>query len=269
MPTSDLTTRLEREFTPAQAQALATELEAAHEAWLKASDLTELKDIVRDLGLSQQRSDAKIQSLSETMESLAEQQKRTDAEMAEQRKRTDAEMAEQRRLTDATFRETMEAQRQMQQAIEKLTLAQLRAEGAIQSMRQEVGGMANSLGYQLENEAYRRLPKFLAGKHNIRVTSRVIREQVGDEEINVLAEGARGKAPVLIVGEAKSRLAAKDVTQLKRKIKEVEKYYPAAHGREIVPMMVVHFAREKELQRAEREGVIVVQSFEWSGRFRI
>lgn len=165
MPTSDLITRLEREFMPNQTQALAAELEAAHEAWMKARDLTELKDLVRDLGLSQQRTDARFQG-------VAEQQKRTDA----------------------VFQEMMEAQRQMQQAIEKLTLAQLRTEGVIQSMRQEIGGVANSLGYQLE---------------------------------------------------------------------EVEKHYPAAQGREIAPIMVVHFAREKELQRAEREGVIVVQSFEW------
>lgn len=234
MPTSDMITRLEREFTPNQAQALAAELEAAHEAWMKARDLTELKNIVRDLGLSQQRTDTRFQ-----------------------------EVAEQQKRTDAAFQEMMEAQRQMQQAIEKLTLAQLRTESSIQSMRQEIGGMANSLGYQLENEAYRHLPQFLADKHDIRVTSSVIREQIGDEEVNVLAEGKRGKAPVLIVGEAKSRLAAKDFTQLKKKIEEVEKHYPAAQGREIVPVMVVHFAREKELQRAEREGVIVIQSFEW------
>jgi hypothetical protein len=212
--------RLENEFTPGQAQILAAELDAAYQAWMKASDLTELKEIVRELGLSQQR-------------------------------------------TDAKFQEMAEAQRQMAEEIKKLTQAQLRTEIAIQSMRQEIGGMANSFGYMLENEAYRHLPKFLADKHKINVSSKMIRQQVGDEEINVLAEGRRGKTPVLIVGEAKSRLAAQDLGQLKKKVKEVKKHYPAATGREIVPVMVVHFAREKELEKAARQGVIVVQSFEW------
>ncbi len=234
MPTSDLITRLEREFTPNQARVLAEEIEGVSSDLVRARDFSELKDIVRDLGLAQQRTEARV-------EELAEAQKRTEVRVEE----------------------LAEAQRQTTEEIKKLTQAQLRTEIAIQSMRQEIGGMANSIGYQLENEAYRHLPKFLADKHGIRVTSKVIRAQVGQEEINVLAEGKRGKTPVLIVGEAKSRLAAKDLTQLKKKIEEVEKHYPVAQRREIVPVMVVHFAREKELKRAEREGVIVAQSFEW------
>jgi hypothetical protein len=115
----------------------------------------------------------------------------------------------------------------------------------------------------LENEAYRHLPGILLAKHKITVSKKMVRQQVGAEEVNLLAEGKRGKTMVLIVGEAKTRLAAHHLTELKRKIKEVEKHHPAAKGREIVPVMVVHFARDKELQRATREGVIVVQSFEW------
>ncbi len=276
MSTSDLITRLEREFTPNQALVLAEEIEAVSSDLVKARDFNELKEIVRDLGVSQQELAEAQKRMDVSMKELAEAQKRTEARMdglanamgglAEQQQRTDVkmgELAEAQKRTDVKMGEMAEAQRQMAEEIKKLTRAQMHTDGAIQFMRQEIGGMANSFGYQLENEAYRHLPKFLADKHGIRVTSRVIREQVGEEEINVLAEGKRGKTPVLIVGEAKSRLASQDLAQLKRKIKEVEKHYPDAAGREIVPVIVVHFAREKELQRAEREGVIVVQSFEW------
>jgi multidrug efflux pump subunit AcrA (membrane-fusion protein) len=283
MPTSDLISRLEREFTPGQARLLAEEIEGVSSDLVRARDFSELKDIVRNLGLAQQelaeaqkRTEARVEELAEAqkrtearVEELAEAQKRTEArveELAEAQKRTEArveELAEAQKRTEARVEELAEAQRQTTEEIRKLAQAQLRTELAIQSMRQEIGGVANSVGYQLENEAYRHLPKFLADKHGIRVTSKVIRAQVGQEEINILAEGKRGKTPVLIVGEAKSRLAVKHITQLKRKIEEVEKHYPAAQGREIVPVMVAHFAREKELNRAEREGVIVAQSFEW------
>jgi hypothetical protein len=290
MATSDLITRLEREFTPNQALVLAEEIEAVSSDLVKARDFNELKEIVRDLGVSQQelaeaqkRTEVKVEELAEaqkrtdvSMRELAEAQKRTDVsmrELAEAQKRTDVsmrELAEAQNRTEArvdgladAMERLAEAQRRTEEEMQKLTMSQLRTEDAIRSMRQEIGGMANSFGYQLENEAYRQLPKFLADKHGIRVTSKVIREQVGEEEINVLAEGKRGKQPVLIIGEAKSRLASQDLAQLKRKVKEVQKQYPNAAGREIVPVIVVHFAREKELQRAERDGVIVVQSFEW------
>jgi hypothetical protein len=34
------------------------------------------------------------------------------------------------------------------------------------------------------------------------------------------------------------------------------------NGHEIIPLMIVHRAREKEIQGAKRKGVLVVQSFE-------
>ena len=227
MSTSDLITRLERGFTPDQARVLAEEIEAFGSEQVRARDFNELKEIVRDLGLAQKRTEVKV-------EELAEAQKRTEVKVEE----------------------LAEAQKRTEEEIRKLTLSH-------SSLRQEVGGVANAIGYMLENEAYRNLPELLADKYKINISSRIIRKYIGAEEINFLAEGKRGKTPVLIVGEAKSRLAAHNFTELKRKIKEVEKHYPAASGREIVPMMVVHSAREKELQRAEREGVIIVQSFEW------
>jgi len=220
MPTSDLITRLEREFTPNQARLLAEEIEAVSSDLVRARDFNELKEIVRDLGLAQKRTEVKVEELAE-------------------------------------------AQRETQEEIKKLTQAQIRTEDAIQSMRQEIGGMAISFGYMSENDAHRHLPKLLAEKHNIDISSKFIRQYIGEVEINFLAEGDRGKTPVLVVGEAKSRLAAHHFTELKNKIKEVEKHYPAAAGREIVPIIVVHSAREKELQRAKREDVIVVQTFEW------
>jgi len=234
MSTSDLITRLEREFTPNQALVLAEELEAVGSDLVKARDFNELKEIVREIGVSQRE--------------LIEAQKRTEGRVGE--------LAEAQKRTEVKVEELAEAQKRTEEEIRKLTQSHL-------SLRQDVGGLANTIGYMLENEAYRHLPKFLADKHNINISGQFIRKYIGAEEINFLAEGKRGKTPVLIVGEAKSRLAAHNLTTLKKKVKEVEQHYPSAAGREIVPIMVVHSARPKELQRAEREGVIVVQSFEW------
>ncbi len=241
MPTSDLITRLEREFTPNQARVLAEEIEAVGSDLVRARDFSELKEIVREIGVSQRE--------------LIEAQKRTETRVEE--------LAVAQKRTETRVEELAEAQKRTEEEIRKLTISQLRLENGFQGLRQEVGGLSNAIGFMLENEAYRHLPALLAAKYKINISSRIIRQQVGSEEVNQLAEGKRGKTPVLIIGEVKSRLAAHHLTQLKKKIKEVEKHYPAAAGREIVPIMVVQFARAKELLRAERESVIVVQSFEW------
>ena len=224
---NDIVARLEKTFTPNQARAIAFEVETAIQQQIKVSDFTELKELVRDIAAIQKRTEVKV-------EELAEAQKRTEVKVEE--------LAEVQKRTEAEIRQLAQAQKNTQQ---------------------EVGGIANTLGYMLENEAYRHVPKVLAEKYKIKVSDKMIRQQIGNEEINLLAEGTRNRKPVLIVGESKNRLAANDLTQLKKKIKEVEKHDPRAGHREIVPVMVVHFARQKELKRAEQEGVIVIQSFEW------
>ncbi|MGH9842170.1 MAG: hypothetical protein ACREEM_25745, partial [Blastocatellia bacterium] len=173
------------------------------------------------------------------------------------------ELAEAQKRTEVRVEELAGAQTRTEEEIRKLTISHIQLEKTVGAMRQDIGGVANTIGYMLENEAYRHLPKLLAAQHNIHLSSRIIRQQIGAEEINFLAEGKRGKTPILIVGEAKSKLAPKHLTQLKRKVEEVAAHHPAAKNREIVPVMVVHFAREKELQTASHQGVIVVQSFEW------
>ncbi len=122
--------------------------------------------------------------------------------------------------------------------------------------------MAITVGLAPENEAYRNLPAFLEREHNLTILKRLIRHQIGGEEIDFLAEAKRGKTPVLVVGESKTTLATNDVTQLLQKAETVKAHYKKRNGHEILPLMIVHRAREKEIQNAKKKGVIVVQSFE-------
>ncbi len=71
---------------------------------------------------------------------------------------------------------------------------------------------------------------------------------------------------VLVVGEAKLRFdeGKKDfertLKELERKVKVVKKAYGE---REVVRLIVTHFARPRALKMAEEEGILVIQSFEW------
>ncbi len=220
MTVADLTAKLIRVFPPNQAEVLAETINDAYQDLVKTGDFTELKELVRNILVIQERTEVKV-------EELAEAQKQTEVALKA--------LTEEHRQLNAEHHQT----------------------------RQTVGSLANTVGLALENEAYRNLPAFPEREHNLTVTKRMIRHQIGGEEIDFLAEAKRGKTPVLIVGESKTTLAAHDVTQLQRKVEAVKAHYKKRNGHEIVPLMIVHHAREKEIRNAKKKGVIVVQSFEW------
>ncbi len=132
--------------------------------------------------------------------------------------------------------------------------------GVVKNTPIEAGGISNHLRYTLENEAYRKLPKYLKDNHGIEILERMIRREVAGEEINFFGRGRRNGKPVLVVGETKFRLTSGDFAQLDRKLDAVKREY---QSEEIVPLLVTHFASDREKERATNRGVIVAQSFEW------
>lgn len=256
MANGDLRQRIEAAFTPPQVAALEDWLEAHQRSLVKAGDFNELKEIVRDLAEAQQRTETRVGEL------VAAQQ-RTETRM------------EELATTQATMQQSLI---EMQGAIAQLArgLDETRAQTAFKfdemraemtrgfdELRSQTGASAQTLGYLLENEAYRNLPAWLKEHRGIEVLGRIIRQQVGDEEINLLVEARQGAEEVIIVGEAKGRVHLSDLGVLAGKVEAVQEAYPNLGARRIVPLLVAHFAPEKVRQRAEKEGVIVVQSFEW------
>jgi hypothetical protein len=116
---------------------------------------------------------------------------------------------------------------------------------------------------RLANEAYRYLPALLKDRYKITVIGRMFRRDVGRMFVNLLGDAEREGTKALIVGEVGSKLEAKHFARLKRRVKRVAQLYEDLNGREIIPMIVAHHAPDPELRRAERQGVIVVQSWEW------
>jgi predicted RNA-binding protein YlxR (DUF448 family) len=131
--------------------------------------------------------------------------------------------------------------------------------------REDLGGLSRSFSYAFENEAYRMLPKLLEEKYGIRVKEKMIRTDIGNQEVNFLARAEKEGREVYLVGEAKLRLddgkKRKDVwKELEEKVKAVKEEYGEV---EVVPFLVTHFATKGFLRQAKDRGIIVVQSFEW------
>jgi len=212
--------------------------ERIREAHVTREDFSELKAIVRDIAETQKKTESR-------MEELADAQKRTESRMEE--------LADAQKRTESRMEELADAQKRTEISVGTL------AKG-LDATRTELGGLARSVGYSLENEAYRQLPQFLKEQYQIELTEKIIRFELEGEEINLFAKGRKGGEDILIVGEAELRLSSVGkLRQLEKKISLVKKSYPV----QCLPLIVTHFARPQVLTAAREKGIMVVQSFEW------
>jgi DNA repair ATPase RecN len=247
--------------------------------------LSLLSQGVDGLAEAQARTEQRLEELAEAqarteqrLEELAEAQARTEQrleELAEAQARTEQrleELAEAQARTEQRLEELAEAQARTEQRLEELAEAQRRTEESVRALarglsetRSELAGLGRQFGYALENEAYRALPSLLRDRYQIEVTRRFIRTYVGHREINLLAEGRQNGEPVLVVGEVKSHLGTDDFEPFEETLDLVRDAQATGMlpDYRIVPLFVTHMARPAALKRAEKEGIIVVQSFEW------
>ncbi|MGQ9825817.1 MAG: hypothetical protein ACUVSK_12700, partial [Desulfotomaculales bacterium] len=159
-------------------------------------------------------------------------------------------------------RDTQKEVGRLDRALEELAKAMKSLAKTAEETKIQLGGLSLSMGYALENEAYRFLPGYLK-EHGIQVTDKFVRAEIEGEEVNVFARGTRNGREVLIVGESELRLSSvgKKIKQLERKAAVLQKKFPA---KEIVKVLVTHYAKPVVLKRAKEKGIVVVQSFEWA-----
>lgn len=131
---------------------------------------------------------------------------------------------------------------------------------SVRGTRGQVGGLAKSMAYALENEAFRKLPDLMRTRFGLDVREKLVRTFIRGEEINVFAKARRNGEEVLVVGEAVLRLDDRSkMAQLEKNMEAVKEEY----GLPVVPLIITHFAHPDILRKAREQGVLIVQSFEW------
>jgi prefoldin subunit 5 len=230
--------------------------ERIREAHVTREDFSELKAIVRDLAEAQKRTEEKLANLTERVDDLAEAQKRTEIKVEE--------LAEAQKRTEQRVEELAEAQKKTEEKLADLTEEVRKLAQGLNRTREDLGGLARSFSYAFENEAYRMLPGVLT-RYGIEVEEKIVRAEVGGKEINFFGKARKNGREVFIVGEVKLRLddtkKREDAfEELEEKVKAVRKEYGDV---EVVRLLVAHFATKGFLKKAEKRGVIVVQSYEW------
>jgi len=95
-------------------------------------------------------------------------------------------------VTKKEFNELKEIVRDIGKTVKELAEAQKRTEEEIaklsrglQITREQLGGLSRSVGYALENEAYRHLPSILKKYYNIETIERLIRTYINNSYSNI------------------------------------------------------------------------------------
>jgi len=178
---------------------------------VKRSDLEGLKAVVRDLAEAQRGSEQRLTRLEAIVEELAEAQRRTEQSLESFKK-----------TTEENFNKVWKA-------IDELTEAQTRTEETLNRLIKRVDiieerleGVSNSVGYSLENMAYRALPHLLK-KEGILVSGRLIRRYWEENQINIWGKGKKGGKDLLLLGESKVRPSKKEVDRFIKIAEEIKR----------------------------------------------
>ncbi|MEM4212984.1 MAG: hypothetical protein QXO63_01565 [Thermoplasmatales archaeon] len=187
---------------------------------VKVSDFNELKSIVADLAKSQKE--------------LAEAQKRTEERLNSLTIRVE-ELAQAQKRTEQGVRELAEAQKRTEKRLEELAEAQKRTETSLAKLSEEhektrrhLASLTHTVGYFLENEAFKYLPKLLNKDFDLDTVGDLKRDYLEIrkniyEEINIIGKGRRHGKECTIIGEVKTQLSVADINQFVKKVKKVEK----------------------------------------------
>ena len=193
-----------------------------------------------------------FQKVWKTIGELAEAQKRTEQRLDSLTEKVEA-LAEAQKRTEIRVNELAEAQKRTEVEIRKLGIG-------LRRTREQIGGLARSVAYALENEAFRKLPAFLKERYQIEVIDNIIRAEIEGEEINILGQVKKDGQEMMLVGEAVLKLDdRRKLKLLSDKVQLVKETY----GKGVIPIIITHFAKKNILERAKNAGIIIVQSFEW------
>ncbi|HAG09102.1 MAG TPA: hypothetical protein DCK87_06055 [Desulfotomaculum sp.] len=255
--TEALTSELRNVFEEKQALAIVKVVTKAvaesQQELVKAKDFNELKEIIKQIGEKINELAGAQQGTEKRVGELANAQQETEkrvGKLAEIAQRTEERMEELARAQQKT-EERME---ELAQAIKSLTEVE-------KDTREQLGGLSKSMGYALENEAFRFLPVYFQNL-GLEITEKFIRTEIDGEEINLFARGRKNGKEVIIVGESDLRLtkAWKKIEQIERKVAVVQKNFPDA---EIVKVLVTHYAKPAVAEKIKEKGIILLPSYEW------
>ncbi|MDI9570503.1 MAG: hypothetical protein QM278_07245 [Pseudomonadota bacterium] len=232
--------------------SMVEEWERYREDMVTKVEFGDLREIVKELAEAQKRTEIKVAE-------LVEAQKRTDAkvaELTEAQKRTEikvAELAEAQKRTDAKVAELTEAQKRTEAALQALTQEVRALTADHKETRRQLGGLAQSVGYVLEDRIAPHVADFAKKIFGVDIAlldrRNLIYEDGKYDELNIYAEGAKNDRPAYVIGECKSQPGKRDLDRFAKVIARARQVLPGdIHyfivGHQVAPE-VEDYARQK------------------------
>ncbi len=251
----EMKARLTQVFSEPQATVLTDVVHSSYRDLVHTSDFNELKEIVRDLAAAQKRTELRV-------EELAAAQHRTELSVEE--------LAAAQHRTELRVEELAAAQQRTELRVEELAAAQQRTEETVQhldrsmqKLSQQVGGLSDRLGGDLEDVAYIVVHDVLGRElgWQVQPLARTWLQWNGaGQEIDLFGQAqdpARPDTTIWIVGEVKFNLTTKEVERFTRKVAKARSNLPG----EVFPVCFCYRARPEVQQAVQAAGMRLVFSY--------
>jgi len=174
-----------------------------------------------------------------------------------------ADLAEAQQRTTEEMKKLAVAQARTEERVAELAIAQTRTERALQRLSQQVGGLSETVGGDIEDIAYIVLHDVLKREFGWQVGVLEREWQTWDgepEEVNVFGQAADPARPgqvIWIVGEAKHNLTQKEVDRFAGQVERARRHLVG----EIFPVCFCYRARPEVQQQVRDAGIRLVFSY--------
>jgi hypothetical protein len=125
-----------------------------------------------------------------------------------------------------------------------------------------VSGLSDTIGFGLEDIAKVMLPSWLEKHERIQVEElekRFIKVNGEEIEVNLYGEGRKGRYPVIIVGEAKSRIHGRDVKEFFENFNKVKKVFKE---QKVIPLIFGYWIHPSASSLGKELGIRLVASYQ-------
>ena len=271
--------------------AVLEEIERQRETTVTKKEFNELKEIVKDLGKTvkelaeaqkkteqkvnelaeaQKKSEQRLTRLEQTVAELAEAQKKTEQRLNEL---AEAQKKSEQRLTrlEQTVAELAEAQKKTEQRLNELAEAQKKTEAELKKLvgehrktRKQLGGLAHTVGYVLEDRAFVGLLPLLEREYGLKVLEPLKRDfvEIGPGkylEVNILGKAAQDGKKFVIIGECKTQLKKEDINKFLKTLNLLKDIFTE----EIFPVLVTYQASPQVQNYVRQKGLKLYFSYQF------
>jgi len=162
--------------------------------------LGKVEKVIEDLIEANRRAEERLTRLEKVVEELSEANRKAEERLTRLEK---------------VVEELAQAQKRTEEALIKLTRR-------VDMIQERLEGVSNSVGYSLENTAYKALPKLLKSE-GIEVIGKLVRRYYGEYQINLWGEGKRNGEKILLLGEVKVRPSRSEIRRFLKIAEEIGK----------------------------------------------